>query len=141
MAYQVNLLHERTKPCLKGQGTMCCFNVDVHTFLSWLLFSYAWKNYNIIWHKGLTYEGNMLYKSIMSLSQKSRSHMQLFKLLWYKYLVVFTINWILGMFITLTEDTFQMNTSALSGFGAFVTVLWQYLFLPVLCSRLLTYNI
>ena len=47
-----------------------------NTFVSGLLFPYAWKDFKVIWHKCLAYQDNMLRKRNTPISQRSRAHMQ-----------------------------------------------------------------
>ena len=63
-------------PYLKGQGHTCSFSVCMLAFMSWLKFLYAWKDFEIKWHKCLAYQDDVSRDRTMPLPQTSRSHLQ-----------------------------------------------------------------
>ena len=62
-------------PISKGRDHTGSLNVKMQPFMSGLLFSYAWKDFKIIWHKCLPYRDNMSRDKTSPLSQRSRSHL------------------------------------------------------------------
>ena len=58
---------------LKGQGHTGSLNVKMQPFVSGLEFSYAWKDFKIIWLKCLPYQDNVSRETTTPLSQRSRS--------------------------------------------------------------------
>ena len=64
------------RPYFKGQGHTGNLNVNMQPFVSGLSFSYAWKDFEIIWLKYLPYQDDLSQERITLLPQRSRSHLQ-----------------------------------------------------------------